>query len=101
MISVLNPSMSKIHRAFSGLVMTTGFLAASVLVAPAHAEVPYFEDAVASGSLPAMNDRLPEHPHVIDFAGRVRKSANMVGNLSPSWGGPKISVWRLSMAMPA
>jgi len=67
MISPSNQPKSMIQCALIGLVMTAGIMGAGALASTANAEIPYFEDAVASGSLPAMNDRLPEHPHVIDF----------------------------------
>ncbi|HCK17977.1 MAG TPA: peptide ABC transporter substrate-binding protein, partial [Thalassospira sp.] len=68
MISPSNQPKSMIQCALTGLVMTAGIMGAGAVASTANAEIPYFEDAVASGSLPAMNDRLPEHPHVIDFA---------------------------------
>ncbi|MCC9622686.1 ABC transporter substrate-binding protein [Thalassospira sp. MA62] len=50
--------------AMAVLAMITGI----ALSGAAHAEIPYLEDAVASGKLPPMQERLPEHPKVIDFA---------------------------------
>lgn len=67
MIAHARNSNFSVRRVFTGMVMTAGFLGATLMSSVAWAEVPYFEDAVAKGSMPAMLDRLPEHPKVIDF----------------------------------
>lgn len=58
-----------VSRAFGSLFLAGGLFAAATIAMPAQAEVPYFADAVASGKLPPMLERLPEHPKVIDFEG--------------------------------
>ena len=56
------------RHAIMGAIFAGGLCSGgAVLSTSAQAEVPYFEDAVASGDLPPMLDRLPEHPKVIDF----------------------------------
>jgi peptide/nickel transport system substrate-binding protein len=68
MISLSYRSNKLVRGTIAGMAMTVGAVVAGVVPLSANAEVPYFEDAVASGALPAMQDRLPENPKVIDFA---------------------------------
>ncbi|MBX2830661.1 MAG: ABC transporter substrate-binding protein [Rhodospirillales bacterium] len=56
-----------VRRVLATMVVGAGVIGASFMPVSAHAEVPYFEDAVAKGTLPPMLERLPEHPNVIDF----------------------------------
>ena len=67
MIKLCASSAVSARRLFGGLMMGMGLVGTSVLPTGAQAEIPYFEDAVAKGSLPPMLQRLPEHPNVIDF----------------------------------
>ncbi len=67
MISLSHPRVSYMCRVIGGCLLSTGVLWAGISPTTGHAEVPYFADAVAKGTLPTMNERLPEHPHVIDF----------------------------------
>lgn len=66
------------RRLFGGLMMGMGLVWTSMMPTDAQAEVPYFEDAVAKGTLPPMLQRLPEHPKVIDF-GAEGKSIGKYG----------------------
>ncbi|WP_417805221.1 ABC transporter substrate-binding protein [Thalassospira lucentensis] len=60
---------SVLRHAIAGGVFAGGLLGVAMLPSFAQAEVPYFENAIANGTLPPMLERLPEHPKVIDFAG--------------------------------
>ncbi|MEQ8391661.1 MAG: ABC transporter substrate-binding protein [Thalassospira sp.] len=63
------PIISKFlaRRVLAGMVVGASVITTSLMPVSGHAEVPYFEDAVAKGTLPPMLERLPEHPNVIDF----------------------------------
>lgn len=60
---------SVLRHAIAGGVFAGGLLGVAMLPSFAQAEVPYFGNAIANGTLPPMLERLPEHPKVIDFAG--------------------------------
>ena len=46
-------------------LLLSAAVAASTLIAPALAEVPYLQEQVTAGTLPPMEERLPETPVVI------------------------------------
>lgn len=70
-----------------GLCSGLGF--GALAIPAAHAEVPYFADAVKAGKLPPMAQRLPEQPLKLDFAAEGKKIGKYGGDLTTIMGRSK------------
>lgn len=69
--------------------VATGSPLADAPALPALFEVPSLEAQVASGALPPIADRIPQHPSVVSFAGTDKEPGRYGGTLDMLGGSPK------------
>ncbi|WP_083607545.1 ABC transporter substrate-binding protein [Thalassospira sp. TSL5-1] len=74
------PHAQKHKVAFASGAMAF-LLGCTLFAGSAWAEIPYFADKVKSGVLPAMEQRLPEHPLKLDFAAEGKEIGKYGGDM--------------------